>query len=99
MAVNDRLSPMQRVQQNQEREAKLCEDRRRFALQQGYLLVQVSPRRFSVAKLTSYGGFYGHRLGTFASMNAETVFGPATWAACRDFIAENADPLPPELCK
>jgi hypothetical protein len=99
--MSDDLHPLERVRLQQEEAGRRAEGRRRFALDQGYVLVQVSPRRYSVAKVTSSGGYFAGFTGRdcFATLNAEVVFGPATWAACRDFIAENAMPLPPELCK
>jgi hypothetical protein len=99
--MSDNLHPLERVRIQEEEASRRAEERRRFALDQGYVLVQVSPRRYSVAKVTSSGGYFAGYTGRgcFASLNAEVVFGPATWAACRDFIAETAKPLPPDLCK
>jgi hypothetical protein len=99
--MSDELHPLERMRLQQEEASRRAEERRRFALDQGYVLVKVSPRRYSVAKVTSSGGYFAGFTGRdhFTSLNAEVVFGPAAWAACRDFIAENAAPLPPDLCK
>jgi hypothetical protein len=84
-----------------EAESKARNDQRiGWALEQGLVLVQVTPRRYEVLKLNKPSGGYGLRSKQNAYityMTGEVVFGPANYDACCDYIAAEGTPLPPDL--
>ena len=69
-----------------------------IAQEQGLAIVQLSPRKFSVVKISKSSGFrliyetYHTYLGT------ETVF-TGKYDECLQYIGKNTKPLPPELTK
>src|SRR5436305_1430543 len=85
-----------------EDEAK-WEARRKHALSQRLGMVQLSARRYGVIRIDSLAGvfnssLYGGEEGSFHSQISSTlVFGPATFEKCKEYIVQNAAPLPKEI--
>ena len=69
-----------------------------YAIEQGFILVQMSPRRCGVARLLAYGMKHSTAAGDFTYMTSEMVFGPASTEECWEFLGENSKPLPEALC-
>lgn len=94
------LSPYEKVQEKRRLDRERWEKIRQIALEQGFALIQISPRRYLVSKLDTvsagrysvvpHGGFWTY-------LGATVVCGPTTWEECRRWIAENSEPLPEEL--
>jgi hypothetical protein len=80
-----------------------AEARRKHALSQRLGMVQLSARRYGVIRLDCLSGafvssLYGGESGAFHSLiSMRLVFGPSTFEKCKEYIVQNADPMPKEV--
>lgn len=84
--------------QENEQSAKLKE----FLLKQGLIIVQISARRYSIYRISSWGTSNITRQGNSfvrSVFNAnEAEYGPATHDDCHTWLIANAERTPQELC-
>ncbi len=70
---------------------------RKIALQQGFVMVQISPRKHQVIKLdTANGGYWYTNSGYRTWLSGEVVF-TGNWEKCRDWLEANTPELPMHL--
>jgi hypothetical protein len=79
------------------------EARKKHALSQRLGMVRLSARRYGVIRIDFLGGsfsgcLYVGELGNFYSLiDMRLVFGPSTFEKCREYVVQNADPMPKEI--
>lgn len=90
------MNPYERMQEKSRLNQERAESRHHLAFRQGFVMISVSPRRSIIVQVS---GNRTHKYGNVYKtvMTADTVFGPATWQACEQWIAENVPALPEEL--
>jgi hypothetical protein len=93
------------VEQNKEDEKRRCDrwDRiRKHAMEQGIIMVQLSPRKYALVELSTASGMSGARSdehkGKFFSVPCGDVLFTGTHAACVKEFEARVDPLPACLC-
>lgn len=102
--AKEELTPYQKMQKRHEDDKIRSALREKIAHEQGYIMAQISPRRYMVFKLNGNQMVGRNVVGTndftyHMTLSAELLFGPDTWEACRNWIGENVDPLPPEAAR
>jgi hypothetical protein len=98
--IHERQSIVDRIKDAHEAQRAVMGKIREIAQANGYVMVQKSPNRYMVIKLQGGGGYHAvsGREGYYTDLAGELVFTGTSWQ-CREYVADNTKPIPPELVR